>query len=115
MDDEHPDTCPDCGGELVDSILALLATQVPAVPGSRMRRGGTYTTEEGLKLGSGEWRQIRCVFCESESMTPIEMIPPLAHQASDGAYLGHCGSCDLDLKQGYRPGHNPNRRRRRRR
>jgi hypothetical protein len=110
MDDE---LCPQCGED--HDILSVQAMRVPTIRGSRMRHGGPFTTESGLTLGSGEWRQIRCVFCGSECMTPVEAIPPIACQTPDGAYLGHCASCDVDLRQGFQPGHNPNRRRRRRR
>jgi hypothetical protein len=117
MDDQLLPECPHCGErhEPSNDMLALVSTMVPAVSGSRMRRGGSYTNESGLTIGSGEWRQLRCTFCGSESMTPIEMIPPGSMQSTDGAYIGHCGSCQFDLESGYRPGHNPHQSRRRRR
>lgn len=93
----------------------MITTDVPAVPGSRMRRGGPFTTSNGITIGTDEWRKVRCFFCKAEAMTPIEMIPPGTEQDTDSAYRGHCGSCRFDIESGFTPGHNPNRSRRRRR
>ena len=116
MDDEfeeHDRDCPLYGTGL--GPTTILGPTLPAVAGSRMRHGGPFTTDSGLTVGTDEWRQMRCMCCGAESMTPIEMIPFGVDQDPDGAYRGLCGSCAFDISSGYRPGHNPNRRRRRRR
>lgn len=117
MDDQQLPECPHCGEhhEPSNDVLALVAQGVPTVRGSRMRRGGSHTNESGLTIGSGEWRHVRCLFCGSESMTPVEMIMPGMLQDAHGTFLGHCGSCQFDLESGFRPGHNPHQSRRRRR
>jgi hypothetical protein len=67
----------------------------------------------GITIGKDEWRRLRCPACGMEAMTPLEMIPPLCPQDSDGTYLGWCSGCLFDLKAGHRPGHGARRRRRR--
>ena len=117
MEDEfgHDPDCPLYGTGLPPAAEMIVGKVVPSVPGSRMRHGGPFEISEGLTIGTDEWRRMRCGFCGEESMTPLEVIPPFALQDTDGSYLGHCMSCQHDMQQGYRPGHNPNRRRRRRR
>jgi hypothetical protein len=108
MDDSE--LCPDCGGF---TGLTGLAPGI-GVPGSRMRAGGAYTDPaNGLTIASDRWVQTRCMYCRTEAMTPIEMLPPGVPQARDGAFAMICGACMSDVQGGHRPGHNRHRRRRR--
>lgn len=92
-----------------------VALSMPVVRGSRMRHGGVLRDPEtGLSLASGNWLQVRCMFCRGEAMTPAEVIPdwwPIG-RAADGTRLGVCGACHSDVEAGFKPGHNPHRRRR---
>jgi len=80
-----------------------------------MRRGGSYMDPTtGIRIGTDEWRPLRCPGCGIEAMTPLEMIMPMCVQDSDGTYLAYCPSCMTDIRDGRRPGHSAHRRRRRR-
>lgn len=95
-----------------DPMGAIL--QLPGVYGSSMRHGGCLPIPgTDLEIVSDNWARCRCGFCETEAMTPMELIPPTAVRLHDGSILMHCQQCQHDLEAGYRPGHNPNRRRRR--
>lgn len=118
---DHSPDCPHCviGCEHphTDSDPVVYTPHpVPTVPGSRMRRGGAFTFPDGLTLGGGEWKSVRCVFCRTEAMTPVEVIPvfPEPLTDTDGTLISHCGACQHDMDMGYKPGHNPHRRRRQR-
>lgn len=96
------------------TVSVNMGTCIPAVRGSRMRHGGTFTDPEtGLVLSGDRWVRSRCGYCGEEAMTPQELVPPWAPKASDGSFLHRCMGCASDEQQGYTPGHNPHRRRRR--
>jgi hypothetical protein len=123
---EHSDDCPHCRMGCthphepddpveIDITVAGPFVDVLAVRGSKMRTGGPYRVAgTDFTIGTDEWRQLRCPGCGMEAMTPLEMIPPMCSQDSDGAYLGWCPGCMYDASQGRRPGHGAHRRRRRR-
>lgn len=97
------------------TVSVNMGAFVPAVRGSRMRHGGTFTDpESGLTLSGDSWVRSRCVYCAGEAMTPSDLIPPWAPKDADGSCMHVCDSCMFDIGQGCRPGHNPSRRRRRR-
>lgn len=98
-----------------DDLMVQVGLQMPVVPGSRMRHGGVlHDPETGLSLASNKWLNLRCRFCSTEAMTPSEVIPDWwpAELDTDGVRLGVCASCHADIERGFRPGHNPHRRRR---
>jgi hypothetical protein len=121
MEFEHGHECPHCvmgcDHDHVpdDEVTIGVALQLPAVRGSRMRHGGAVEDPEtGLSLASDNWVNVRCMYCRAEAMTPQEVIPPWwpENLDRDGVRLGICGGCGADMSQGFRPGHNPHRRRR---
>lgn len=99
MDFQHAPSCPHCG-EAHSPAIKFLA--VPAAPATRtMRQGPYHDPESGLVIGTNDWRRVRCVFCETELMTPAELLPLCSR---DETYMGQCGPCTHDLLNGQRPG-----------
>lgn len=98
-----------------DPATLVMCAEVPAVRGSRMRRGGVFTDPQtGLTLGTDHWLKVRCNFCGSEAMTPVELVPPFALPNPDGSVVSHCGACAADMEAGRHPGETRRRHRRRR-
>lgn len=100
MDYQHTSDCPHCRGEVPPGLI-----RIPAAPATRvMRRGPWQDPETGIIIGTDEWRRVRCIFCDTELMTPVEVIPRLTPRYRDGTYAGQCGPCIHDLLSGQRPG-----------
>ena len=87
--------------------------EVPAVLGSRMRRGGVAVDlHQRIVIGSDHWTPVRCL-CGIEAMTPTEVIPDWSVPDESGVHFAFCSMCMSDMRDGHAPGYSRRRQRRR--